>query len=160
MKHDAPGRWILNPCMRWIEKRVPEEAQGPLSKGWLRPGVTQIGSTLEPGNGTEEGCRAIKATWQLDAGNVDKQAAVCLHSFDPGFPEIWRTDTAGHTLGDFKKCLCSGPTPDFDSVGLKWGQICPLCDPREQLELRLTVLNSHCSGCGPHPLAWDQVETF
>lgn len=69
---------------------MPEEAQGPLSKGWLRPGVTQIGSTLEPGNGTEEGCRAIKATWQLDAGNVDKQAAVCLHSFDPGFPEIWR----------------------------------------------------------------------
>lgn len=57
---------------------MPEEAQGPLSKGWLRPGVTQIGSTLEPGNGTEEGCRAIKATWQLDAGNADKQAAVCL----------------------------------------------------------------------------------
>ena len=64
--------------MRWIEKRVPEEAQGPLSKGWLRPRVTQIGSTLEPGNGMEEGCRAIKATWQLDAGNMDKKAAVSV----------------------------------------------------------------------------------
>lgn len=36
-----------------------EEAQGPLSKGWLRPGVTWIGSILELGNGKEEGCRAI-----------------------------------------------------------------------------------------------------
>lgn len=32
---------------------------------------------------------------------MDKKAALCLHSFDPDFPEFWKTDVADHTLEDF-----------------------------------------------------------
>lgn len=46
--------------------------------------------------------RAVyKATWQLDAGNMDKKAAVCLHGFNLGFPEVWKTDAADDILGEF-----------------------------------------------------------